>query len=304
MASFYSGHVTLPSLGVMDLKSGAMGLKANAGASVESLAKKFEMEAALPGETRGILAEVAKQTAPGTLETMVRRYQEAYNGCYGSSPYGYLEEIASDAYANINGLGGLIGEVKDANGLRAHVEPVETAGAGSRDADGAAALWREMGVKSPYFKDYYDGNAPELYGKNGEPIVVYHGTASPIEAFDPAKQGSMSRAKDAREGFFFTDSPETASGYAKTALPQDLIAARDEYEALQEKWGESDDPEVAKEYHAAEKKYERMMEEYRKSGGNGTVMEVYLSMKNPLVIDMKGAAYQGNSERFVNYYKG
>ena len=145
---------------------------------------------------------------------------------------------------------------------------------------------------------FYSGNTPELYGQDGKPITVYHGTASSIEAFEPAKMGSMTRADDAKLGFFCTSSPETASGYANNALPQDLIAARDNYEALQEKWGESDDPKVAKEYRAAEKKYERMMADYRKSGNDGTVMEVYLSMKNPLVVDMKGAAYQGNGERY------
>ena len=159
-------------------------------------------------------------------------------------------------------------------------------------------LWRELKTNSPYFKDYYDGNTSELYGQDGKPITVFHGTASPIEAFDTAKRGSMTRADDAKLGFFFTSSPETATGYANNALPQDITRAQDDYEALQEKWGESDDPKVAKDYREAEKKYERMMADYRTGGNDGTVMEVYLSMKNPLVVDMKGAAYQGNGAKY------
>ena len=48
----------------------------------------------------------------------------------------------------------------------------------------------------------------------------------------------------------------------------------------------------------ADNKYEGMMGEYRGSGG--IVMEVCLSMKNPLAVDMKGANYQGNGERLIN----
>ena len=259
---FYSGGTTLPSRGFMDLKNGTMYLKANDGVSVESLAKheEYHAKSALnPGKTKLILAEVAKQTTPGSLETMVQKYQEAYNGCYGSSPYAYLDEIAADAYANINGMGGLISEIKDADGLTTHVESVETAGAGSRDADGAALLWQELGTNSPYFRDYYDGNAPEMYGEDGKPITVYHKTASPIEAFDTAKRGSTALADDAKLGFFFTSSPETAAGYANNTLPEDTTHARDDYETLQDKRGESNNPKASKDYRETDKKYEGMM---------------------------------------------
>ena len=135
----------------MDLKNGTMYLKVNNAVSVESLAKheEYHAKSALnPGKTKLILAEVAKQTAPGSLETMVQKYQEAYHGCYGSSPYGYLEEIAGDAYAKINGMEGLSSEVTDVSGLGTRVESVETAGAGRGEAEGAALLWRELGINT------------------------------------------------------------------------------------------------------------------------------------------------------------
>ena len=139
----------------MDLKNGTMYLKANDGVSVESLAKheEYHAKSALnPGKTKLILAEVAKQTTPGSLETMVQKYQEAYNGCYGSSPYAYLDEIAADAYANINGMGGLISEIKDADGLTTHVESVETAGAGSRGRGWSGFTVAGAGDKQPVFQ--------------------------------------------------------------------------------------------------------------------------------------------------------
>lgn len=46
---------------------------------------------------------------------------------------------------------------------------------------------------------------------------VYHGTANDISAFDVSKRGGVTRARSARDAFWFTDHPETAGGYSEHA---------------------------------------------------------------------------------------
>lgn len=51
----------------------------------------------------------------------------------------------------------------------------------------------------------------------GNPKPVYHGTMASFPAFDKTFRGAASGASDARLGFFFTDSPETANVFARDA---------------------------------------------------------------------------------------
>lgn len=48
-------------------------------------------------------------------------------------------------------------------------------------------------------------------------MPLYHGSAAEIPAFDPSKRGDMTQAFSAREGFFLTSGPESASVYASAA---------------------------------------------------------------------------------------
>lgn len=47
--------------------------------------------------------------------------------------------------------------------------------------------------------------------------VLYHGTASDVNAFDPQMAGSATKARSARMGTWLTSSPRTAEGYAEAA---------------------------------------------------------------------------------------
>ena len=61
-------------------------------------------------------------------------------------------------------------------------------------------------------------NIKKWFGKskilnlNGEPLVVYHGTITP--GFDIFKKQGYHNLFGMDDGFYFTDSPEEASGYA------------------------------------------------------------------------------------------
>jgi len=71
----------------------------------------------------------------------------------------------------------------------------------------------DVKTKTPSFKKWFKGST--VVGKSGEPMVVYHGTASTdIDefAFDASKIGEQGRAEGA--GFYFTPDKRIADGYA------------------------------------------------------------------------------------------
>ncbi len=127
---------------------------------------------------------------------------------------------------------------------------------------------------SDAFKNWFGDS--KVVDKNGEPLVVYHGTEQTFDAFDPEMVGA-NFGQDER-GFFFTDSKSMAESYARNTsygMPR---------------------------------------------GDNGAVFDVYLSLKNPLVVKVdfdpisewdsryaqlqKKAAKQGNDGIIIKAQKG
>lgn len=51
--------------------------------------------------------------------------------------------------------------------------------------------------------------------KNGNPMVVYHGTIDDFEVFSKAEGGKNIANDSGKQGFFFTDSPALAAQYAQ-----------------------------------------------------------------------------------------
>ena len=147
-----------------------------------------------------------------------------------------------------------------------------------------------------WFGDWQNkpNTASKVVDEDGKPRVVYHGTAEDIHSFDQGRGGSLTRAADAKEGFFFTSSQRAAEGYAEAAMPRELLALRDEFDRLESLWG--DDPELDRQYREARDAYERALTAYRETGGGRTV-PVYLNIRNPVVVDFAGASYQGNAGR-------
>lgn len=85
-----------------------------------------------------------------------------------------------------------------------------------------------------WFGDWTKGEGSKVVDENGRPLVVYHGTGTSIEAFDPAFTGQGNDQYGS--GFYFTTDKNTAESYT-TATQGD-----------QPKLGGSDDPNVIPAY--------------------------------------------------------
>jgi hypothetical protein len=88
-----------------------------------------------------------------------------------------------------------------------------------------------LGKASPFSKEFgkfrglKEGYTPTkgevafdiIADENGNPLRVLHGTASEFDTFDKSKLGSLTGAKSAKEGFWFTEGKNTAQSYADYA---------------------------------------------------------------------------------------
>ncbi len=83
----------------------------------------------------------------------------------------------------------------------------------------AAELWAQKGVESPFFKRWF--GLSWVVNQDGKPKRVFHGTAQSFDRFDPRKLGENTDAPSSRHGFFFTDDPRVASGYADTGYREE-----------------------------------------------------------------------------------
>jgi len=135
----------------------------------------------------------------------------------------------------------------------------------------------------------------------GNPLVVYHGTAADIEFFDPLALGANTRAASAKKAFFFAASPKVASGYAvlsesRPSLKVSIIdnAAKSEVlpESLRKMLLKSINETPVSDSDIAEWADLSSGVEFT-TGAN--VLPVYLSMQNPLVVDYKGSDYRERS---------
>ena len=85
-------------------------------------------------------------------------------------------------------------------------------------------------VRTKAFKDWFGdwennpSEASKVVDKNGEPLVVYHGTSSaPFNIFDKNRIGSRNLFGTHKEGFYFTDLKENAQSVAINMNRGDLI---------------------------------------------------------------------------------
>lgn len=106
----------------------------------------------------------------------------------------------------------------------------EVAAAGAytpEDVTIAAALWKRLGTRSPYFRRWFGES--KIVDDAGEPLLVYHGSkasrevmhkgklhpvASLHDTFDPAKVGSATDAGWFGSGTYFTPSYAVARHYS------------------------------------------------------------------------------------------
>ena len=75
-------------------------------------------------------------------------------------------------------------------------------------------------VRTPEFKEWFGDwendpeNASKVVDENGEPMIVYHGSANKFNVFDRKRVGENYRESE-RGGFFFTQKLNTAKNYAR-----------------------------------------------------------------------------------------
>jgi len=73
-------------------------------------------------------------------------------------------------------------------------------------------LFERKQLQTPEFKRWFGDS--KVVDEKGEPLRVYHGTATAPEAFDASRAGSSSTHPTAALGFFFTDNPDLAGQFA------------------------------------------------------------------------------------------
>jgi hypothetical protein len=153
----------------------------------------------------------------------------------------------------------------------------ETPGSPEYEAAVAKGLDMSQAGRMGRRKSWQDaaGTDPEIAD-----TVLYHGTASDVLSFDPAKAGSATRARSAKMGTWLTGDPRTAEGYAEVASETPV---RDLLEAAER-------AERNREWDVAEK-LTRQAEELEAAGGRGqTIMPLYVRGKLK-TIDMDGVQY-------------
>ncbi len=77
-----------------------------------------------------------------------------------------------------------------------------------------AAMYNQEGklaTESDAFKNWFGDS--KVVDAEGKPLVVYHGTASDVAAFDPSTSGTKSKTGAPEGTFFFTDKADVASSY-------------------------------------------------------------------------------------------
>ncbi len=144
--------------------------------------------------------------------------------------------------------------------------------------------------QAEYFKD------SKVRDENGDLLAVYHGTEGEFYTFDKALRGANTGTKDAKLGFFFTNKELIAKDYAIYAQDgklynlMNLIAQGDPevFDLLRTVDGHKqlDQTELVKEYARILEKAENYVND---------VLEVYLNIENPKIVDWKGKTYKKNA---------
>lgn len=134
--------------------------------------------------------------------------------------------------------------------------------------------------------------------ESGNPVMVYHGTADPIEQFSKEKLGESTRAQSAKQGFFFQDNPAYARNYADYAANDARVKSLVDRAFAAEKRGNFD------EYDDLIRQAEELEATQRKEYGAGqNIYPAYLDMKNPFVFDAKGESYTYIEDSLTNIIK-
>jgi hypothetical protein len=180
----------------------------------------------------------------------------------------------------------------------ADIAAVARANARSMARDGGATGGQGFGTafsrtpgdqtQTEAFKKWFGDS--KVVDADGKPLRVFHGTTSDIRAF-AGKAGA-----EGNGAFFFTESPEAASAYAKKdrarldevyRLEEQASEVRRQIDVLEDAGRSYPDPEIV----ALEREWDSLSSKAREleaapEGAGSNVIPAYLSIQNPLVIDM------------------
>lgn len=123
---------------------------------------------------------------------------------------------------------------------------------GPVEDDDKFSLTDQTQTDTEAFKRWFGDS--KVVDENGEPLVVYHGTAKDFDAFSEEKRGTTTRVRSAEQGFFFTDDPSVASDFADFSK---RMLALDQRKNV---WPDD---------------------------SAASVMPTYLSLQNPMIVDGK-----------------
>lgn len=204
----------------------------NRRADVEAKAKQYGLDVKSEKDmleaAEEVLAEIA-QTKPGLsfvkrAIAVIRNFLRDLGLPFKMSNEDIIQKYILPARAFVERGEGRVAEGKPAAEPAAMREPAK-----APPTDSAA------------FKKFFGDS--KVVDENGEPLVVYHGTASDFSSFAEEKLGINTRETDGELGFFFTAKPFLSDSYAEIASKGG--------------WGK------------------------RTQGGSPVVYPVYLSLKNP-----------------------
>ena len=161
-------------------------------------------------------------------------------------------------------------------------------------------------AQTPEFEAWFGES--KVVDEGGAPLVVYHGTDADIGAFDPEKAGAF--GADFGQAVYFTDSPATASGYSvRLTRSEEFVEAKAAADAAREKvLRAAADFGVGSEEYKAAKAEAAPLEDARRAAQDAAaefeapttganVIPAHLSLKNPLVVDAKGAHFSETHAR-------
>ncbi|WP_052012468.1 LPD38 domain-containing protein [Pectobacterium betavasculorum] len=199
-------------------------------------------------------------------------------------------ELAGDHSAN-----GGIGDLARLNAALKHIRQT-----GQQDATAALPKKKDTGpfysrqmnrqeqqgslvTQTPAFKSWFGDS--KVMDATGRPLVVYHGTGSDFERFEQNTNRGAG-GESARQGFFFTTSSDVANSYAEETPEFQRTRDYDRSQRLMD----------AGKYEEAEA-LERTLESEDYNGGmSPNVVPVYLSIKNPMVVDFEGRTYDASRD--------
>jgi len=131
------------------------------------------------------------------------------------------------------------------------------------------------------FKEWF-GNS-KVVDVNGNPIVVYHGTNKVFSSFSEDKLGKATGAPSASLGFFFSSNPAVASSYASTHSAYENVPLLKWLNKITKGMYEKANEKVANALGVSAK------------DTNGNVIPTYLSLQNPLIVNLGGKEHRERS---------